>query len=874
LSDSAIYYDIEHHFMTTATARPRRPLVIVESPAKAKTIGKILGSDFIVEASYGHVRDLPEGADDVPKDLQDQEWATLGIDVANGFKLLYVVSPEKRKQVAVLKKALAEADALYLATDGDREGEAISWHLVELLEPKVPVHRLVFHEITRTAIEAGMKNAHAIDAALVDAQETRRIVDRLVGFKVSPLLWHKIAFGLSAGRVQSVALRLLVERERERMAFRSAQWWDLTGDFDASEVKESGFRATLTSVGGIRLVRGGDFDPTAGRLAKTDLLLLDGDAATALQDRLARETFTVASREDEPYKASPKAPFTTSSLQQEAGRKLSGFTAKRTMKAAQRLYEAGYITYMRTDSTHLADEAVMGIRKAVERLYGMEYVPALPRHYKTKVANAQEAHEAIRPAGTDMPSPESLRPELGDDEYRLYELIWKRTVASQMADARGQSTTLKLASTSATGPVAVFHVAGRTIEFAGFTRAYVEGSDDPEGDLAATDTILPAVAVGDQINCNGLEIHSHDTQPRARYTEASLTKKLEQLGIGRPSTYASIIDTLLVREYCRKRGTALVPTWTGFAIAQLMSEGLPHLVDYEFTAQLEEQLDAISRGKQDRLDFLTRFYFGDGRPGLEDFLDDLEKTIDPRQACSVKLPSGIVVRVGKHGPFIQFEGKNLSLPPEDRLAPDELTDEVVATLAAGDQPLGLCPKTKKPVYKKLGPHGSYVQLGDNGDPEIKRCSLLKGMTLEDVDLAMALRLLELPRTLGVHPEVGKPVTARIGKHGPYIACGEETRSLPADLSPLDVTCEQAMDLLAVPKPAGKGARSKAITIRTLGDSSVTGKPIEIKDGKFGLYVTDGKTNATLPKDTPPEAVTLDQALEMIATRPPKKRRRR
>ena len=859
--------------MTSTAATPRRPLVIVESPAKATTIGKILGEEFIVEASYGHVRDLPESADDVPEDLRNEKWARLGVDVPNGFKPLYVVGPEKRKRVAALKKALAQADALYLATDGDREGEAISWHLVDLLQPKVPVHRLVFHEITRKAIEAGMKNTRAIDTALVDAQETRRIVDRLVGFKVSPLLWHKIAFGLSAGRVQSVALRLLVERERERMAFRSAQWWDLSGAFDALGVKQGGFTATLTSVGGIRLARGGDFDPTTGSLEKTDLVLLDCDAAAALCDRLARDAFTVSSREDEPYRASPKAPFTTSSLQQEAGRKLSGFTAKRTMQAAQRLYEAGYITYMRTDSTHLAEEAVAGIRAAVERLYGAEYVPASPRHYQTKVANAQEAHEAIRPAGTDMPSPESLRAELGDDEFRLYELIWKRTVASQMSDARGHSTTLKLASTSTTGPAAVFHVAGRTVDFAGFTRAYVEGSDDPEGDLAAKDTILPALAVGDRIHCHGLEANSHDTQPRARYTEASLTKKLEQLGIGRPSTYASIIDTLLDREYCRKRGTALVPTWTGFAITQLMSEGLAHLVDYEFTAQLEEQLDAISRGKQDRMEFLTRFYGGDGRQGLEELLSGLEQSVDPRAACSVTLPSGIVVRVGKYRPFVVRDGKNLSLPSEDRLAPDELTEAFLTTLAAGDQPLGACPKTGKSVYKKSGPYGPYVQLGQNDDADKKMCSLLKNMTLDDVDLATALRLLELPRTLGAHPENGESVVALIGKHGPYIRCGEETRSLAASLSPLDVTLPQALELLAQPKASGKGARGKAATIRTLGTSPATGKPIEIKDGKYGLYVTDGTTNATLPKDSSSDAVTLEQALELIANRPKKRRRR-
>lgn len=638
---------------------------------------------------------------------------------------------------------------------------------------------------------------------------------------------------------------------------------DLTGVFQASGPSESGFTSTLTAVGGVRLARSGDFDPLTGRLERQDLLLLDGDAAKALRDRLARATFTVIARDDEPYKASPKPPFTTSSLQQEASRKLGGFTAKRTMDVAQRLFDAGYITYMRTDSTHVADEAVVGIRTAIEGLYGREYLPASPRHYRTKVANAQEAHEAIRPAGTEMRSPESLRPELRDDEFRLYELIWKRTMASQMADTRGQSTTLKLASTSSTGPAAVFHVAGRTIDFAGFARAYVEGSDDPEGDLATKESILPAVAVGDHIDCNGLEAHSHDTQPRARYTEASLTKKLEQLGIGRPSTYASIIDTLLNREYCRKRGTALVPTWTGFAITQLMTEGLPHLVDYEFTAQLEEQLDGISDGTQDKLEFLERFYGGYGRPGLEELLANLERLLDPRAVCSITLPSGIVVRVGKYGPFVVVNGKNLSLPSEDRLAPDELTLEFLATLAAGDQPLGVCPKTGKPVYKKTGRFGAYVQLGEKGDTDKKTCPLLKNMTIDDVDLALALRLLELPRTLGVHPANGSPVVACIGKHGPYIRCGEETRSLPSGLSPLDVTLPQALELLAQAKTAGRGARGKATTIRTLGDSPATGKRIEIKDGKYGLYVSDGKTNATLPKGLSPESMTLEQAVEML-----------
>jgi len=862
--------------IVTTTVPPKPPmkkLVIVESPAKAKTIGKILGDDYIVEASYGHVRDLPEGAKDVPEDLRDQEWAALGIDVANDFEPLYVVNEEKQKRVAALKQALAQADTLYLATDGDREGEAIAWHLVELLQPQVPVYRLVFHEITRPAIEAALKNARPIDADLVHAQETRRIIDRLVGFKVSPLLWQKIGSGLSAGRVQSVALRLLVERERERMAFHSARWWDLTGVFQASAPHEDGFTATLTALGGVRLARGGDFDPSTGRLEQGDRLLLDGDAAAALRDRLARETFTVIARDDQPYTASPQPPFTTSSLQQEAGRKLGGFTARRTMATAQRLFEAGHITYMRTDSTHVADEAVAGIRTAVERLYGREYVSTAARHYRTKVANAQEAHEAIRPAGTEMRSPESLRPELNDDEFRLYELIWKRTMASQMADTRGQRTTLQLASTSSTGPAAVFHVAGRTIDFAGFARAYVEGSDDPEGALDARESLLPAVAVGDRLDCHGLEARSHDTQPPARYTEASLTKKLEQLGIGRPSTYAAIIDTLLDREYCLKRGSALVPTWTGFAITQLMADCLPHLVDYDFTAALEEQLDAISRGTQDKLEFLRRFYGGDGRQGLEELLKGLERSIDPRAACSVTLPSGIVVRIGKYGPFVAVDGRNLSLPAEDRLAPDELTAEILATLAAGDRPLGVCPQTGKPVYKKIGRFGGYVQRGEHDDADKQTCAVPGHMRIDDVDLTLALRLLELPRSLGVHPETGEPVVATIGRHGPYVCCGEETRSLPAGLSPLEVTLPQALELLAQPKASGRGRRGQAAAIRTLGDSPATGAPVEIKGGRYGFYVTDGQSSASLPKDASPESVTLEQAVEMLASRPKTRRQR-
>ena len=859
--------------MSTVTTRRSRGLVIVESPAKAKTIQKILGEDFVVVASFGHIRDLPEGASDAPQHTKGKQVATLGIDIENGFKPIYVMNTKQRKQVAVLEKAFAEAHTLFLATDGDREGEAIAWHLVQVLAPKVPVRRMVFHEITRKAIEAAMSEAREIDAALVEAQETRRIIDRLVGFMVSPVLWKKIGFGLSAGRVQSVALRLLVDRERERMGFRSAEWWDLAGTFGVAGPAARGFEATLATVGGIRIARGDDFDRATGASKQSKHLLLDGAAAQALAARLASDSFTVTAREDTRLKKSPRAPFTTSSLQQAAAGSLSGFTAKRTMDVAQRLYEKGHITYMRTDSTHLADEAVAGIRQAVERLYGTDYVPSSPRLYQTKVANAQEAHEAIRPAGTDMPTAESLRPELNDDEYRLYDLIWKRTVASQMTDERGNRTTLTVSSTAHGGPSVEFRVSGTTVEFPGFTRAYDEGSEDSEESPAGENKVLPAVAVGDRLECSGLIPERHVTEPRTRYTEASLTKTLEELGIGRPSTFASTLETLVGRNYCRKRGAALVPTWTGFAITQLLADSLPNLVDTGFTARLEEQLDAISRGKLGRLGTLEDFYYGEGTPGLETTIEELGRSLDPKQASSVTLPSGIVVRIGKHSPYVVANGRNYSLPTEDILAPDELNDETLLTLVASNQPLGTCPTTGKTIYKKTGPFGAYVQRGENDDGEKKTTSLLKGQKPADVDLAMALKLLELPRGLGTHPDSGEPVVVVVGKHGPYIKCGAESRSLVPGLTPLEVTLGEALALLAQPKP-GRGSKAKSAPLRSLGDSAVTGKPVEVRHGKYGPYVTDGKTNATLPKDVAPDAVTLEEALGLIAARPPKKRKRR
>jgi len=853
-----------------------RPLVIVESPAKAKTIRGFLGGEYDVEASVGHIRDLPHGADEIPTALKKEAWTKLGVNVEHDFEPLYVVSPEKKKQVAKLKSLLDGASTLYLATDEDREGEAISWHLTEVLKPKVAVHRLVFHEITRTAILDSLAHPRSINESLVDAQETRRIVDRLYGYEVSPLLWKKVGPRLSAGRVQSVAVRLLVDRERQRMAFRSGTWWDLSGSFAGrGSAASGGFEARLASLDGRPLARGADFDAATGRLKNDRAMLLDEPAARRLEERLQRETFNVASREDRPFTQRPSPPFTTSTLQQEANRKY-GYTTKRTMQIAQSLYENGHITYMRTDSTTIAAEAVTAVRRAVEKLYGADHLPPAPRAYQTKVANAQEAHEAIRPAGFDMPTPEQLRGALDGDGLRLYELIWKRTIACQMADARGQQTTLLVTSSTGSGPAAVFQAGGKTIEFAGFLRAYVEGSDDPQADLADKETILPPLAVGEVVDCRGLAAASHTTQPPARYTEATLTKALEEKGIGRPSTYAATIDTILRREYCRKRGNALVPTWVGFAVSQLLEEHLPRLIDYQFTAQMEEDLDAISRGEGEKLAYLKKFYFGDSQPGLKAQLADSGDRIDPRLASSIQIPSvvpgreGIVVRVGRYGPYIEQDGRRASLPPEDTLAPDELTAEKCAELLAhsarAEAPLGTCPTTGLPVFARNGRFGPYVQLGAPGEGEKpKSSSLLKGMSLETIDLETALKLLELPRTLGVHPESGAEIKALNGKFGPYVTCAGESRSLPADVSPLDVTLEQAVALLAQPKLRGKRSFGAA-ALKTLGPSPVTGKPIEVRSGRYGPYVADGVTNASLPKDADPATVTIEQALELLAAR--------
>jgi len=848
-----------------------KSLVIVESPAKARTIGKFLGGDYTIEASIGHIRDLPQGAKEIPEKYKREDWAYLGVNVNQDFDPVYVIPRDKVKQVRKLKDLLKEAKNLYLATDEDREGEAISWHLCEVLKPKVPVRRLVFHEITEEAIREALQSPREIDNDLVRAQEVRRIVDRLYGYDVSPLLWRKIRPRLSAGRVQSVAVRLIVERERQRMAFVSAKFWDLLGSFAKASGED--FQATLVSVDGRKVPSSRDFDAATGKLKDPNLLLLDEQQAHELIQRLLKAECRVTNLEDKPYTTSPYPPFTTSTLQQEGNRKC-GFTARHTMQIAQSLYENGHITYMRTDSTSLASVAVEAARDLVATQYGKEYLPEKPRTYQTKVKNAQEAHEAIRPAGHPFEVPEVIRGELSSDQFKLYDLIWKRTIASQMENARGRRITISVEVDGA-----VFQVSGKTIDFPGYLRAYVEGSDDPEADLADHDDVLPSVVLGERLDCRQLEPKSHTTKPPNRYSEASLTRTLEEMGIGRPSTYASIIDTILAREYVFKfnRSNVLVPTWTAFAVSRLLEVHLSDLVDYQFTAEMEDRLDAISRGETEHINYLKTFYFGNSRPGLKEQLKNKVDEIDAREVCQVLIgkPDGngdaaeeIYVRVGRYGPFLQQGERRASLP--EKMPPDEVTVEAALEMldkaAAGDEPLGICPDTHKPVYLKVGRFGPYVQRGTPEDDEKpQNASLLRGMEPEQVDLATALRLLSLPRTLGDHPEQNEPVVAFNGRYGPYIKCGSETRSLPDDLSPLEVTLEQAVALLAQPK-AHRGAARRQEPIKVFDPSPVTEEPVRLLEGRYGPYVTDGQTNASLPRGTTPEEVSFEYALDLLKAR--------
>jgi DNA topoisomerase I len=852
---------------TSAAADGARRLVIVESPAKARTIAGYLGRGYVVESSIGHIRDLPQSAADIPAKYKGESWARLGVNVEQNFEPIYVVPSDKKQQITKLKRLLKESDELFLATDEDREGEAIAWHLLDELKPKVPVRRMVFHEITRRAIEEAVENARDIDDHLVDAQETRRILDRLYGYEVSPVLWKKVMTGLSAGRVQSVATRLVVDRERERMRFRTAHYWDLEATFDAGEGRDPRtFPARLANVDGARVAQGRDFT-SEGTLKNADgVVHLDGERAGALANGLRDRTFDVRSVESKPYKRSPYAPFRTTTLQQEASRKL-GYGASRTMQVAQRLYENGFITYMRTDSVTLSETAVAAARDQVRDLFGSEYLPDSPRTYQSKVKNAQEAHEAIRPAGDTFRTP--AQTGLSGDEFRLYELIWMRTVASQMKDAQGRSVTIRLGAQATSGEDCVFTASGRVITFYGFLKAYVEGADDPEAERDDRETRLPDVSEGDRVDVQTLEPTDHQTKPPARYTEATLVRELEQREIGRPSTYASIIGTILNRGYVYKKGTALVPAWLAFAVVRLLEEHFPRLIDYSFTAELEDVLDNVAAGREPGPDVLARFYFGGGDlEGLKELVSELGE-IDARALSTFEVGDGVALRVGRYGPYIETsEGTRANVP--DDLPPDELTldkaRELLANPAGAESVLGEDPATGRKIVAKSGRFGPYVTevLDDDAAKGTKprTSSLFKSMSLDTVTLDDALRLLTLPRTLGSDPETGEEIQAANGRYGPYLRRGKESRSLETEEQLFEITLEQAVALLREPKRRGRQAASAPL--RELGEDPDTKQPVVVKDGRFGPYVTDGDTNATLRKDDAPEEITLLRAAELLA----------
>jgi DNA topoisomerase-1 len=858
-----------------------RRLVIVESPAKVKTIAGYLGTGYVVESSFGHIRDLPTKKTEVPAAKRERFGAPVGVDVEGGFEPLYVVPPGRaRDQVRKLKAALEGADELLLATDEDREGEAIAWHLREELKPKVPVKRMVFNEITRDAIMTAIQNPRDIDEHLVDAQEARRIVDRLYGYEVSPVLWRKVMQGLSAGRVQSVATRLVVDRERERMAFRAADYWDLVATLDTGSDEEAGsFEARLVSVAGSRVAQGRDFD-SRGQLRdrSAGVVILDEVRARALAAALDAVPFTVQSVESKPYKRSPYAPFRTTTLQQEASRKL-GFGAARTMQVAQRLYEGGFITYMRTDSITLSESAIAAARSQVAQLYGAEYLPDAPRRYSSKVKNAQEAHEAIRPAGETFRTPGETG--LTGDDFRLYELIWKRTVASQMRDAVGQTLTVRVGATATTGEPVEFGASGKTITFFGFLKAYVESTDDPEEQRDDRERRLPDLDEGQALTAVDVSAEGHSTKPPARYTEATLVRELEEREIGRPSTYAPTIRTILDRGYVFKRGTALVPSWLAFAVTQLLEKHFSWLVDYEFTARMEDRLDEIAAGRAERAAELARFWSGDDQiEGIKHLVDNLGE-IDARAISSFPLDDGVVVRVGRYGPYVEDAEGNRGSVPED-LPPDELTIAKAKELLAagtGERELGADPATGRKIVVKSGRYGPYVTevLTDDvpSDAKPRTASLFKSMSPDTVTLDDALRLLTLPRTVGKDAE-GTEIVAANGRYGPYVKKGSDTRSLPDEESLFTITVEQAEALLAEPK-GRRGRAGAAAPLRELGTDPVNGKPLVVKDGRFGPYITDGETNVTVPRGTSVEDLTRERAVELMAekrAKGPAPRRRR
>jgi len=885
--------------------------VIVESPTKARKLAGYLGSNYIVESSRGHIRDLPRAAADVPAKFKSEPWARLGVNVDADFEPLYIISPEKKSTVTELKGLLKDVDELYLATDGDREGEAIAWHLMETLKPRVPVKRMVFHEITEPAILEAAENPRDLDIDLVDAQETRRILDRLYGYEVSPVLWKKVAPKLSAGRVQSVATRIIVQRERDRMAFRSASYWDILARLDASvsdpQAQPPTFAARLTNVDGLRVATGRDFD-SLGVLRKADeVVVLDEAAATALATNLQGAQLSVASADEKPYTRRPYPPFMTSTLQQEAGRKLR-FSSERTMSIAQRLYENGYITYMRTDSTTLSQSAITAARNQARQLYGEEYVSPSPRQYTRKVKNAQEAHEAIRPAGETFATPDAVRRELDGDEFRLYELIWQRTVASQMADARGTTLSLRIEGRAGEQQV-VFSASGRTLTFPGFLKAYVETVDELAGGEADdAERRLPNLTPGQRLAAIELTPDGHSTNPPARYTEASLVKALEELGIGRPSTYSSIIKTIQDRGYVYKKGSALVPSWIAFAVIGLLEQHFGRLVDYDFTAAMEDELDAIASGNERRTNWLNNFYFGGdhGVPdsvarsgGLKKLVGVNLEGIDAREVNSIKVfddaeGRAVYVRVGKNGPYLErtVTGDDGEPTPQranlnDSLTPDELTLEVAEELFATPQEgrvLGVDPQTGHEIVAKDGRYGPYVtevlpkSEGDDGGagagakrgkkptgPKPRTGSLLRTMDLQTVTLEDALKLLSLPRVVGVDPASGEEITAQNGRYGPYLKRGTDSRSLATEDQMFTITLDEALKIYSEPKRSGRQAAS-APPLRELGNDPASGKPMVIKDGRFGPYVTDGETNASLRKGDDVLSITDERAAELLADR--------
>ncbi len=859
-------------------------LVIVESPAKARKIGGFLGDDYVVEASVGHIRDLPQRAADIPKEFKKIAWAKEGVNIEEGFEPLYVINPDKRAKVSELKALMKDADELILATDEDREGEAIAWHLIEVLRPKIPIRRMVFHEITKEAIQKAANETRDLDYRLVDAQETRRVLDRLYGYRLSPVLWKKVMPRISAGRVQSVATRLIVERERERMAFISSKWWDLTAQCEA------GFNARLLSLDGKRVAATNDFDANGGLKEKSvaNILLLDEAGANELVQSLTGKSLTVKSTEESPRTERPKAPFTTSTMQQDAGSRL-GWGAQLTMRVAQRLYENGYITYMRTDSVTLSQSAIESARNSAKSLYGAEYIPATPRVYEGKSKNAQEAHEAIRPAGETFRTPGELAPELSRDEFSLYDLIWKRTIASQMSDAKKMQMRVDFDVETKTGGAAIFRANGSVVTFPGFLAAYEEIVEDKSGDdeAAESDKRLPAMAVGDSIKVSNYICEGHETKPPARYTEPTLVKKLEELGIGRPSTFASIMSTIQDRGYVAKRGRALVPTFLAFSVTGLLEQHFGKLVDYEFTASMEEDLDRIANGEEDRITWLTKFFFGtEGNPGLEALAADLG-AIDAQQINTMKMGEDIEIRVGRYGAYIQKgigdDRKFANIP--ETMAPDELTLQVAIDLLAqpsGERELGVHPETNLPLLAKSGRFGPYVtevfpepemvvdkKTGElkkprkkKDAPKPKTASLLSTMTLDTITIEDALKLMSLPRTLGDYEEV--PITVQNGRYGPYMTHGTDSRTLTSEDQLFAITLDEAIELYKQPKVRRRGVAKPPL--KDLGIDPASQKPVLVKDGRFGIYITDGETNATLRRGDNVEFLTLERGLELLAGR--------